>query len=81
MGQCLSAANAAVDVLVPQDGTQNVAATRYDEHKKARACSSCLHAALLPPACTCCACSRHRLATPKPLTPASPAASHFPHPP
>lgn len=30
MGQCLSAANAAVDVLVPQDGTQNVAATRND---------------------------------------------------
>ena len=30
MGQCLSAGNAALEVLVPQDGTQNVAATRND---------------------------------------------------
>lgn len=30
MGQCLSAGNAALEVLVPQDGTQNIIATRND---------------------------------------------------
>lgn len=42
MGQCLSAANAAVDVLAPQDGTQNVAATRNDyELVRPAASSAC----------------------------------------